>query len=252
VAYRAPAQVLQSMSVRTLAQGFGFVFQHKILLTVMALDLFAVLLGGATALLPIFAKDLLQVGPRGLGYMQAAPAIGALLTSIILAHRKPLARAGRAMLCAVAGFGVATIVFGWSHSFELSLAMLFVTGACDMISVVVRQTLVQLLTPDEMRGRVSAVSGMFIGASNELGGYESGMVANWLGPRTSVILGGYGTLLVVGVAAFFSPGLRRYGSLTGFAGKATPQSLPQPPIAAAAVRMPQPSGRETAPATNNA
>src|SRR5881394_1847078 len=192
------------MSLESLLAGFKFVYQTKIILGTITLDLFAVLLGGATALLPVYAKDILQVGPSGLGVLQAALPIGSLLSSLILAHR-PLERAGRALLWAVIGFGAATIVFGLSRSFALSFLMLFACGATDNVSVVVRHTLVQLLTPDEKRGRVSAVNSLFIGTSNELGGFESGVVAHWFGPVFSVVSGGVGTILVVVAVALIWP-----------------------------------------------
>jgi hypothetical protein len=195
--------------------GAQFVWNNKVILGAMTLDMFAVLLGGAVALLPAYADDILHVGANGLGWMQAAPAIGALITSFVLAHRRPIERAGPTLLWMVAGFGVATIVFGISTSFSLSVTMLFFTGAFDMVSVVIRHTLVQLLTPDEMRGRVSAVNGMFIGASNELGRFESGAVAAWLGTEFSVVSGGIGTLAVVVLVAALWPQLARYGRLDG-------------------------------------
>lgn len=198
---------------RTLVAGFEYVWSTRLLLTTMTLDLFAVLLGGAVALLPIYAKDILKVGPSGLGWLQAAPPLGAVTMALIMAHLPPLRRAGRVLLIAVAGFGVATVVFGLSKNFWLSLAMLFLTGAFDNISVVVRQTMLQLLTPDEMRGRVSAVNGMFINASNEIGRFESGAMAGLFGPVFSVVSGGIGCLLVVAAVAYRSPELRRYGSL---------------------------------------
>src|SRR5262249_52570801 len=160
----------EAPTLRSLLAGAGFVWRSKIILGAITLDLFAVLLGGAVALLPVYAKDILRVGPRGYGLMEAAPSIGALITSFVLAHLPPLRRAGPALLWCVVGFGVATIIFGISENFWLSLAMLFLTGVFDTVSVIVRHTLVQLLTPDEMRGRVSAINGLFIGASNELGG----------------------------------------------------------------------------------
>jgi MFS family permease len=181
----------------------------------MSLDLFAVLFGGAVALLPIYARDILHVGPAGLGWMQAAPSFGAISMAMLMNHLPPLKQAGRTLLLAVAGFGAATIVFGLSRNFWLSLAMLFLTGAFDNISVVIRQTLATLLTPDEMRGRVSAVNGMFISMSNELGRVESGSVAALTTPVFSVISGGIGTLLVVSVIALLSPQLRKYGALDG-------------------------------------
>jgi MFS family permease len=181
--------------------------------------MFAVLLGGAVYLLPLFARDILVDRPFGLspeqtlGWLRAAPAVGALLMAVIMAHRPPLRRAGRGMLLAVAAFGVATIVFGLSKSFWLSFAMLFLTGAFDNISVVVRHTLVQLRTPNELRGRVSAVNSMFIGTSNELGGFESGLVARFVGPVLSVVSGGVGTIVVVGIWSSLFPSLRKLGRL---------------------------------------
>ncbi len=198
---------------RSFVVGFSYVWQTKLLFAVMSLDLFAVLLGGSVALLPVYAKDILRVGPVGLGWLQAAPSIGAVTMALLTTHLPPLKRAGRALLWSVAGFGVATIVFGLSRNFWLSVAMLFLTGAFDNISVVIRHTLVQMLTPDEMRGRVSAVNGMFINASNEIGRFESGAVAALAGTIFSVVSGGIGTLVVVAATAFASPQLRRYGSL---------------------------------------
>jgi MFS family permease len=179
----------------------------------MSLDLFAVLLGGAVYLLPIFANDILHVGSTGFGWLRAAPAVGAMSMAMLVAHAPPMKHAGRNMVLAVAGFGAATLVFGLSHNYWLSLAMLFLTGAFDNISVVVRHTLVQLLTPDEMRGRVSAVNQVFIGSSNELGGLESGLTAAWWGATASVIVGGIGTLLVVGLIAFKWPSVRKLGRM---------------------------------------
>jgi MFS family permease len=175
--------------------------------------MFAVLLGGATALLPVYAKDILHVGPRGLGILQAALPLGSLLCALILAHRPPLEKAGRALLAAVGFFGVATIGFGLSHWFWFSFLMLFLCGFVDNVSVVVRHTLVQLLTPDEKRGRVSAVNSLFIGTSNELGGFESGFVAHLMGPVFSVVSGGVGTILVVVAVALIWPQIRKYGRL---------------------------------------
>jgi MFS family permease len=173
-----------------------FVAEHKVVLGAVSLDLFAVLLGGATALLPIFAKDVLQVGPLGLGMLRAAPAVGALAMSLALARWPIRRRTGPRLLAAVAVYGVTIVVFGASTDVTLSLAALAVGGAADMVSVVIRQTLVQLETPNDMRGRVSAVNSVFIGASNQLGEFESGAVAAWLGPVASVVLGGIGTCLV--------------------------------------------------------
>ncbi len=207
--------VKEKMTADTLSVGVKFVFASPIILGTITLDLFAVLLGGATALLPVYATDILKVGPTGLGFLQAALPAGSLLCALVVAHRPPLQKAGRAMLVAVAGFGVATIAFGLSHWFWFSLLMLFACGAMDNISVVVRHTLVQLLTPDEKRGRVSAVNSLFIGTSNELGGFESGVVAYLLGPVFSVVAGGVGTILVVLAVAAIWPEIRKYGRLDG-------------------------------------
>ena len=200
-------------TLSTLFDGIHYLRRTRVLLAIISLDMFAVLLGGAVYLLPVFAEDVLDVGATGLGYLHAAPAVGALLMALLLAHLPPLGKAGRALLLAVAGFGVATIIFGLSSNLYLSLAMLFLTGAFDQVSMVVRHTMVQLTTPDAMRGRVSAVNGVFVSASNELGGFESGLVAHWFGPIVAVVSGGIGTLLVVAVTAWSSPKLRRFGSL---------------------------------------
>jgi MFS family permease len=203
----------EKMTLRSLIVGFNFVFANRIILGTITLDLFAVLLGGATTLLPVYAKDLLHSGPAGLGLLQAALPLGSLLCALVLAHRHPMQRAGRTLLWAVGIFGVTTIAFGISRSFWFSFVMLFVCGAVDNISVVVRHTLVQLLTPDEKRGRVSAVNSLFIGTSNELGGFESGTVAHWFGPVFSVVSGGIGTILVVIAVALIWPEIRKYGRL---------------------------------------
>jgi MFS family permease len=207
--------VKQQMTTSSIVVGFNFVFGNPIILGTLTLDLFAVLLGGATALLPVYAKDILRVGPSGLGFLQAALPLGSFLCALILAHRRPLQKAGRAMLWAVAGFGLATIGFGLSRWFWLSFLMLFLCGVVDNVSIVVRHTLVQLLTPDEKRGRVSAVNSLFIGTSNELGGFESGLVAYLTNPMFSVVSGGVGTLLVVIVVALAWPQIRKYGRLDG-------------------------------------
>jgi MFS family permease len=200
-------------SLKTLLAGIRFVVRNQIILATITLDLFAVLLGGATYLLPIYAASILHVGPTGFGWLRAAPAVGAFVMALLIAHLPPMKNAGRDLLLAVAGFGIATIIFGISTSFWLSLAMLFLTGAFDNISVVVRHTLVQVLTPDDMRGRVSAVNNVFIGASNELGGWESGLTAKFFGPVWSVVGGGIGTLVVVAATALIWPTLRTFGSL---------------------------------------
>lgn len=193
---------------KRLLAGVAYVRAQPVLLGAISLDLFAVLLGGAVALLPIFAKDVLQTGPLGLGLLRSAPAFGAALMAIFLAF-KPLAhRAGKTMLACVAIFGVATCVFGMSRNLYLSLAALVVIGASDLVSVFVRQTLIQIRTPPEMRGRVSAVNQVFVGASNELGEFESGITAHWFGAKMATILGGLGTLLVVGLWSWMFPALR--------------------------------------------
>ncbi|HEY5915428.1 MAG TPA: MFS transporter [Verrucomicrobiae bacterium] len=205
--------VKEKMTFRSLVAGINFVFGSPVILGTITLDLFAVLLGGATALLPIFAKDILHTGPSGLGFLQAALPMGSLLCALVLTHRPPLQRAGRSLLFAVAIFGLSTILFGFSRSFWVSYLALFTCGLVDYVSVVVRHTLVQLLTPDEKRGRVSAVNSLFIGTSNELGAFESGLVANWFGPVVSVVSGGIGTILVVIAVALKWPEIRRYGRL---------------------------------------
>ena len=205
----------EEVSLSSLLAGFKFVHRTKIILGTITLDLLAVLLGGATALLPVYAKDILRVGPHGLGILQAALPLGSVVSALYLAHQPPLQKAGRALVWAVTVFGLATIAFGLSRWFWLSFATLVVCGAADNVSVVVRHTLVQLLTPDEMRGRVSAVNSLFIGTSNELGGFESGFVANFFGPVFSVVSGGLGTILAVVATALIWPEIRKYGRLDG-------------------------------------
>jgi len=200
-------------SLDSLLEGARYVWRTRILLAAITLDLFAVLFGGAVALLPVYAKDILHVGPAGLGWLLAAQAIGAVTTTIVLAHLPPFRRAGPALLRAVAIFGAAMIVFGLSRWFVLSLAALAVAGAADGVSVVIRSTLAQLRTPEELRGRVSAVNSLFVGTSNELGYFESGAVASLIGPVASVVAGGIGTLLVVSAVAFGWPEVRRLGRL---------------------------------------
>jgi MFS family permease len=203
----------ERMTFKSLLAGFDFVFSSRIIFGTITLDLFAVLLGGATALLPVYAKDILHAGPSGLGFLQAALPMGSLLCALILAHRPPLQKAGRTLLWAVAAFGLATVVFGLSQSFWLSFLALFVCGSADNVSVVVRHTLVQLLTPDEKRGRVSAVNSLFIGTSNELGGFESGLLSHLANPVFSVVSGGIGTIIVVVAIALIWPEIRKYGRL---------------------------------------
>ncbi len=199
---------------KSLAAGIHFVRQTPMILAPITLDMFAVILGGATTLMPIFAKDILAVGPVGLGWLRAAPALGGVISAIAIASLPPFRHAGRALVWGVAIFGVATIAFGLSRNFAFSLVVLFILGAADMVSVVVRQTLIQTLTPDSMRGRVSAVNSVFIGASNELGGFESGVTAAWFGPVLSVAGGGVGTLIVIGLAVWNWPQLRAFGAMS--------------------------------------
>jgi MFS family permease len=221
VCSRPPAATRSKSNATELAAGFQYMWRNKIVLSAISLDLMAVLFGGSMAMLPAYAKKILQVGPSELGCMQAAPALGAFIMSILLAHRPPFERAGRALLWGVAGFGVATVLFGFSRWYLLSLFLLFLTGVFDNVSVVIRHTLVQMLTPNELRGRVSAVNGLFIGASNELGRFESGSVAHLFegrfsgvsGETISVVSGGLGTLLVVALTGFMWPQLRTYGRL---------------------------------------
>ena len=200
-------------SLETLSAGFRYVWRKKMILGSISLDLFAVFLGGAVALLPIFAKDVLHVGALGMGVLRASSAAGAALTGLYLAFRPVTRRNGLVMLWCVAVFGVGTVVFGLSRSFWLSVLALAVLGASDMISVVIRATLVQIATPPAMRGRVSAVNLLFIGASNELGEFESCLTAQWFGAVPAVILGGIGTLLIVGLWAWRFPELRKADSL---------------------------------------
>ncbi len=198
---------------RSLVSGMRFVLSKKVILATITLDMFAVLLGGATALLPLFADQILHCGPIGLGWMRAAPGMGGLVMAILIAYLPPMRQAGRTLLWCVSGFGAATIVFGLSRYLWLSLGMLFLTGVFDSVSVVVRHTIIQLLTPDEMRGRISAVNNIFIGTSNELGALESGLTAAAFGPVISVVAGGIGTILVVlGVSAIW-PETRKIGAL---------------------------------------
>lgn len=196
-------------TLEALAAGVRFVRRTRVILAAITLDMVAVLLGGATTLLPIYAKDILHTDAAGLGWLLAATPAGAVAMVLVLAFRPPFRHAGRTLLWAVAIFGVCTILFGLSRSFTVSLVWLFVLGAADQISVVIRSTLVQTQTPNELRGRVSAVNSMFVGTSNELGGFESGFVAGLVGPVATVVGGGVGTLIVVGTVALLFPQLRR-------------------------------------------
>ncbi len=194
--------------LQALRGGLRFVRHTRVILAAITLDMFAVLFGGATFLLPVFASDILHTDATGLGLLRAGQSIGALLMVTYLARRAPFEQAGRTLLVAVTGFGVATIIFGLSTSFWLSMLMLITMGALDNISVVIRHTLILTYTPDEMRGRVASVNAVFIGASNELGGFESGVAAALLGPVGAVVFGGFATLVVVGVVGWFAPALR--------------------------------------------
>jgi MFS family permease len=215
VSVRARPARLERRAVtwETLMAGIHFIRARREILGAISLDLFAVLLGGATALLPVYARDILAVGPLGLGFLRSAPAAGATIVGLVLAHRTLGGRAGRTMFMGVAVFGIATIIFGLSRHFAVSLIALAVLGAADMVSVFVRQNLVQRATPDEMRGRVSAVNFVFVGASNELGEMESGLTAAWFGTVESVVLGGVGSLLVVALWLWRFPQLARVDRL---------------------------------------
>lgn len=213
---RSAPREREAVSLRSLLAGLSFLRHTRVLLAAITLDLFAVLLGGAVTLLPIYALDILHVGASGLGVMRTAPAIGAILMAVVQTRMPPFKQSGRVLLWAVAGFGIATIVFGVSRSFVLSVLALAVLGACDNLSVVIRHTLLLVRVPDAMRGRIAAVNNVFIGGSNELGGFESGVVAALIGPVLAVVTGGLGTLLVVGAVAGVWPELRRLGSLTEY------------------------------------
>jgi len=210
---RPTTGVLTGAGLSDFVAGFIYLWKNQTIFAAITLDLLAVLLGGATTLLPVYAAEILHVRASALSVLFAAPATGAFLMSIVLAYRPPFERSGRALLLGVIGFGICTIAFGLSNQFWWSLTLLLAIGALDNISVVIRHTLVQVLTPNELRGRVSAVNGLFIGASNELGGFESGLVAHWFGPLVSVVSGGIGTLAVVVFVAVTWPQLRRYGRL---------------------------------------
>jgi MFS family permease len=208
------ARFVRTTTLGHVTAGIAYIWRKPIILGAISLDLFAVLLGGATALLPIYARDILHVGPIGLGLLRSAPALGAATLGLTLARRPLGAKVGTTMFACVAGFGCATMVFGLSRNFALSLAALVMLGASDMVSVYVRLSLVQLATPDAMRGRVSAVNYLFIGASNELGEFESGVTAAWFGTVPSVVIGGLGTLAVVLLWTVMFPDLRRVNRLT--------------------------------------
>jgi MFS family permease len=211
---KSPGKVVQhpdrdNRIFASIGEGISYVFKNQVLLGAFSLDMFAVLFGGAVAMLPVFASDILKVGPEGLGVLRACPAIGAILMSVMLTLYPPVKNSGRKMLFSVAGFGVCMIVFALSRSFYLSAACLLLSGSFDFVSVVVRSSILQLYTSNEMKGRVSSVNSIFIGSSNELGAFESGAAASLMGLLPSVVFGGAMTLIVVGIATFTAPKLRR-------------------------------------------
>jgi MFS family permease len=209
-----PARRTAQASLNMVLEGLNYIRRSKLILGALSLDMFAVLLGGAVALLPVYARDILKTSASGLGLLRSAPGIGAVLTAVIVARWPLQRRVGAKMLWCVFGFGLFTVAFGLSRSLPISLACLALAGSCDMVSVIVRQTLVQLATPDQMRGRVSAVNGVFISASNEVGQFESGVTAQWFGAVPAVLLGGIGTMLIVLLWARIFPELRRRDELS--------------------------------------
>jgi MFS family permease len=208
------ARPREPLSFKTVFAGLHYIWRKKLILGAISLDLFAVLLGGAVALLPVYAREILHTGPWGLGLLRTAPGVGAAIMAVLLAHRPLRGRSGPTLLWSVAGFGIFTIIFGVSRSLTVSLLALLLLGASDMISVIIRATLTQLATPDEMRGRVTAVDMIFIGTSNEFGQFESGVTAQWFGTVPAVVLGGIGTLIVIVLWAWLFPELRHAGELT--------------------------------------
>jgi MFS family permease len=241
---QAPAS--HGFEVREFLAGARHIWRERTIFGAISLDMFAVLLGGATALLPIYAQDILHVGPVGLGALRAGPFVGALMMGLYLAHRPRFRRAGASLLWSVAIFGVCIIVFGYSTSFWVALAALLVSGAADQVSVVIRHVLVQTRTPDALRGRVSAVNSMFVEVSNELGAFESGLVAKFFGPVFSVVSGGVGTLIVVAGVAAGVPQLRRLGDVhERTPGAPETATLPD---AAQAEGTPTPAARSDGPA----
>ena len=211
---QAPVRKAEPVTLRSMLMGLEFVYKHPVILGTISLDLFAVLLGGATALLPIFAQDILHVGPWGLGLLRTAPAVGALIVSIFLAYFPLQKAAGLKLFGALAVFGLATMLFAVSTNIIVSIIALLLIGGSDVISVVIRSSLVQLQTPDEMRGRVNAVNSLFIGTSNQLGEFESGTVAGLLGPVPAAFIGGIGTVLIAGLWMILFPSIRKIKSLT--------------------------------------
>src|SRR6202162_4755462 len=208
------ARPREPITFKTVFAGLHYIGKKKLILGAISLDLFAVLLGGAVALLPVYAREILHTGPWGLGLLRTAPGVGAAIMAVLLAHRPLRGRSGPTLLWSVAGFGIFTIIFGVSHSLTISLMALMLLGASDMISVIIRATLTQLATPDEMRGRVTAVDMIFIGTSNEFGQFESGVTAQWFGTVPAVVWGGIGTLVVIALWAWLFPELRHAGELT--------------------------------------
>ena len=239
---RPPEGERRKVSLAAIKEGVQFVYHRQVLFGAMTLDMFAVIFGGATALLPVYAKDVLEVGPRGYGLLSASLEAGALLMALSLIFLPPIKQAGRALLISVALFGIATIVFGISRSFPLSLATYMFIGMADQVSVVLRQTTVQLSTPDELRGRVTSVNMLFIGASNQLGAVESGLVAAVTNATFAVVSGGIGCLAVVGAVAAKMPELRRYQITSRVVATTTPLSVPA--MAAAALVTPSEDERE--------
>ncbi len=207
--YPVPAIEKAESIYHRLVSGIRFVFKNQILLGAMTLDMFAVLFGGAVAMLPVFAAEVLKVGPQGLGFLRSSPMVGAVIMSLFIAYRPPREKAGRYLMIAVAGFGVSIILFALSRNFYLSMALLALSGMFDNVSVIIRSTTMQLVTPDEMRGRVASVNSIFIGSSNEIGSFESGVAAKLMGLIPSVIFGGGMTLLIVAVTSRFFPKLRK-------------------------------------------
>jgi MFS family permease len=199
----------EELSTKTVLAGLHYIWTHKVILGTISLDLFAVLLGGAVALLPVVAREVLRTGPWGLGLLRASPGVGAAVMAILLAYRPLRRKVGKIMLFCVGGFGLFTVVFGRSHNLALSMVSLVLVGAFDMVSVFIRGTLVQIATPDSVRGRVNAVEMIFIGASNEFGEFESGITAQWLGTVPAIIVGGLGTLAIVSLWAWLFPELRK-------------------------------------------
>jgi MFS family permease len=215
ISHPMPTPVRTPVTFESVFAGVVFIRSRPVIFATISLDLFAVLLGGATALLPVYARDILHAGPWALGILRMAPAIGAVMMALTLARFPLQHRVGMKMLVAVAIFGAATVVFAYSTSIALSVAMLVLLGATDAVSVVVRSSLVQLLTPDHMRGRVNAVNSLFIGTSNQLGEFESGIVAGLIGPVAAVAFGGIGTIAVVALWAWLFPALRKVDTLSG-------------------------------------